>query len=81
MDKQLYSIIKDIHSKYGKSHAITIASVRMISPFIKTADEMPEVHEVLEQSLDINIDELRSLFRPDDYEFEVQDIGNIGIEK
>lgn len=80
MDKQLYSIIKDIHNKYGKDHSLTIASVRMISPFLKTAGEMPEVQEILDKSLDINVDELRALFKPDEYEFEAQEVGNIGVE-
>lgn len=79
MEKQLYSIIKDIHDKYGENHKLTIASVRMISPFIKTAD-MPEVEKVLGHELDINIEELKSLFQSDEYEFEVQEIGEIGIE-
>lgn len=79
MDKRLYNIIKEIYSKYGKEHHLTIASVRTISPFLKTAEDIMEVQEVLGQGLDVNIDEIISLFKPESFDFEASEIGNIKV--
>lgn len=37
--------------------------------------------EVLNQSIDINLDEITSLFTPDKYDFQTVDIGDVNIEK
>lgn len=81
MNNKLYSIIKSIHNKYGKEHLITVASVRALSKFIKISEDMPEIYDVLNQEIDVNIDELKSLFNPDEYDFQSQQLGNIGVEK
>lgn len=81
MDKHLYSIIKEVYAKYGKEHSMTITSVSNLSKFFKSANDYPEIGEVLEQGFDVNIDELVSLIHPEGFEFETQDLGNIGVEK
>jgi hypothetical protein len=80
MEKQLQSIIKEAYSKYGKDHYLTIVSAQMLSPFIKTSLEQ-EVDEVLSQTVKIDIDQLESLLSPDNFDFQPEGIGEIGVEK
>ena len=80
MHKKLYNIIKVSYNKYGANHPLSIKIAQTLSNFLED-EESPELDEILEQSLDVNIDELMSLIKPDDYEFEIQDFGTIGVEK
>ena len=74
MDNKLWSIISLAQDKYGHDHALTLKVENTIIPLMKCSSEYPG------QSVDINIDELESLFNPDKFEFEKQEIEQIGIK-
>lgn len=80
MEKKLTRIIKDIYQKYGKDHPLTMLSVASISPYLKVHNNEDEIKSTLEQHLEIDINELKSLFQPEKFEFEPQQIGDIYLE-
>lgn len=74
MDKKLYSIIELAQSKYGFEHEITMQVSKVISPMIKSAQDYSGL------TVEVNVDELESLFNPDKYEFEVPSVEKIKVE-
>lgn len=81
MESKLFEIIKMAKDKYGSKHSLTIEAAQVIAPFLKLAENKKELDEILDEKYLINIDELKSLFSPDNYNFERQVIGDIGVEK
>jgi len=81
MNKKLHSIIKMSYDKYGANHPLSIKIAQTLNRFLENDAGSPELDMILEQSLDVNIDELESLINPDKFEFEEQDLGDIGVEK
>jgi hypothetical protein len=77
MNKKIHSIVKEAINKFGIKDYISI-SAAFIAKNSNINDEV--IDNVLNQELEININELESLFVPNKFEFEKHKIDKIEVK-
>jgi hypothetical protein len=75
MKEKLQEIIELASKKYGKDHELTVHVAQVLTPYLK----LNKYGKVVEDSLDVNVDELLSLLKPERFDFQRQKIGDIEV--
>ena len=69
--KKLSNIIDEINQKYAKNNNILNITKKISNHSLLKKEN---------ESLEIDLNELKSLFKPEDFYFERQNIGNLGVK-